>query len=102
MVSDRDTRENRSVCSDPYLVPDRDRRGDQISTLFRIKMMIQRCQDYVVADQRVVSDRYTALVLKLASGVDENIFSHMDVFPAVRIERRKQAEAVIHPGTGQL
>ena len=74
----------------------------KLRTLFRINVMIQSCKYNSMSDQYIISNKDSALVLKLAVGINENSFSNMDIFPEIRIEWRKQGERIIHRFPDQL
>ena len=64
-------------------------RENQIRTLGRIHVVVQRGDDAIVPDERAVADVYAALVLEAAAGVDEHALAQVRVQPAVGRERRK-------------
>ena len=51
--------------------------------------MVERGKDHIVAYLTTVTDIDASVVLKMAAGVDEHIFTQMDVSAVVGIERRK-------------
>ena len=67
----------------------------QIPPCLWIFTVIQRCHDHIVPDERTVSNRDAALILEAAAAVDEDMLPDAEILAAVRIERRKQAEALI-------
>lgn len=64
--------------------------------------MIESGQYHVVPDEGTVFNENAALVLKLAAHIDEDVFSHMDVFAAVGIEGGEQSEGLVHRPPDQL
>lgn len=74
--------------------PMRTGRGNQIRTLGRIHVVVQRGDDAIVPDERAVADVYAALVLEAAAGVEEHALAQVRVQPAVGRERRKQPHAL--------
>ena len=95
IVADRHILQYRGMRTDPDFFSDNDRSWQGCGTLLRFQRMIERRQYYLVADQGAVADCNTALVLKTAAGIDENVFSETDVLAEIRIKRRKQAKSGI-------
>ena len=62
----------------------------------RVQVMVDGGKDYIVSYQHTIPDLYPALVLKMTSRIDKDIFPYGDVLPKVRIERGKQPERIIH------
>ena len=60
------------------------------SIFLRFQSVIHCSQHNIVTDQRAVADGNSALILKMAAGVDEHIFADGDIFTKVRVEWRKQ------------
>ena len=57
-----------------------------------VQIVIDGGKDYVMSNQRAVSNLNPALVLEVTAGVDEHIPPNGDIFPEVRIERGEQPE----------
>ena len=68
-----------------------------LPVLFRIKVVVDGCQDYVVPDQGAIPDFNPSLILKMASRVDEHLFPNGNILSEVRIEGRKQPEGIVYP-----
>ena len=49
--------------------------------------MIQRSEYYVMSYLTTVTDGYTSVVLEMAAGIDEYVFTHLNVLPEIGIER---------------
>ena len=88
--------------SQPYIFPDDHRAGCILLRVSHGKVMVQRGDDGGMADEASIPDGDPALVLKLTAGIDKYVFSHRNVFSAVCIKGRKQAEALIHRLADQL
>ena len=73
--------------TDPYSFPDIDRCRYIVRPFLRLSAMVDRRQHDLRPDQRAVPDIDPALILKMASAVDKNIFADVDIFPTVRIKR---------------
>ena len=56
------------------------------------KGVVERGKDHAMAYLTAVADVDAAVVLKLAAGVDEHVLAHVDVFPEVGIQGRKDAQ----------
>lgn len=57
--------------------------------------MIDRRQNRVMSNQRIIAFN-TALVLKVAARINENVFTECDIFPEIRIKRRKYSEFFVN------
>lgn len=95
-IFDDHTGENRGVGADPYIFPYHNRSRMIVYPMGWIKIVVDGCQHHIMANERTVPDGYTALILKMASGIDKHIFANVNIFPEVCVKGRKQAKAVIH------
>jgi hypothetical protein len=68
----------------------------QVFPVFRVHLMIQRCQHHVVADEAPFSDGDSALVLEVTAGIDKHIILHHDVLSRIRVKRREQGKGPIN------
>ena len=74
-VSDRHARQDGDVGSDPDVAADDDRRRVQVGSAAGVEIVVEGGQHGVVSDEAVVADDDSALVLELASRVDEDPFT---------------------------
>ena len=60
--------------------------------------MIERSKHYVVSNMASVAYRDSAVILKVAAGVDKHIFTYGDVLTEIRIEgwEKRAAIAELH------
>ena len=70
--------------------------------MFRVHLMIQRCQHHVVADEAPFSDGDAALVLEVTAGIDKHIILHHDVLSKIRVKGREQGKGPINRLPGNL
>lgn len=96
IVTNCDTLEYGGVSANPYVAPEPYGLMVQILSLFRIKVVIERRHHHAVAYQTAIADIDAALVLELATGVDEHIAVHMDVLAKIGVERREHPERLMH------
>ena len=61
-------------------------RSTQKVSVIRIQIMIQSSKDDPVPNQGVITNVYAALILEAASGIDEYIFSDVNVSSKIRIK----------------
>lgn len=54
--------------------------------------MVERCEHHVVSDLAIVAQRYAAVILEMAAGVDEHSLADPDLLAETGIERRKDAQ----------
>ncbi len=78
--------------SKPYIFADDYGRGIIALTFIRHKAMVDGGKYYHVPYQGAISNSDTALILKTAAGVDEDIFPYGDILSKVGIERRKHCK----------
>ena len=89
-VMDGNARQDRDIGADPHMISD-DYRFMIISSIFcGLKAVIDRGDHGVVADQRIVSDGNSALILKPAARVDKDPLPEAEVPPEVRGKGGKQ------------
>ena len=58
--------------------------------------MVERRNDCLRTDQHIVADFDSALILELASGVDEHALADLRVLAAVRVEGREKTERLVN------
>ncbi len=86
---------NYRSCSNPNPVSNMYRSTQKVPVI-RIQIMIQSSKDDPVPNQGVITNVYAALILEAASGIDEYIFSDVNVSSKIRIKRWEQSQAFIH------
>ena len=64
--------------------------------------MIQSGEDHIVADKRPIAYRNPALILKMAAGINKDIFPERDIFPAVGVEWGMETEPLVHGLSDEL
>ena len=74
---------DRHACAEPHLVADFDRLGYHAAAFIWIGVVVERRNDRLRANQHIVADCDPALILELASGVDEHAFADLRVLAAV-------------------
>lgn len=101
-LADGDTRQDGDIGPEPHFVPDVDGMELHVASTVGILGMIDGAQGGIVANQAVVTDDDTALVLELAPRIDERAFTHHRVLAEVGVERREHAHALGHLKAPQL
>ena len=86
---------NYRSCSNPNSVSYMYRCTQKVPVI-RIQIMIQSGKDNSVTYQGIITNIDTTLILEVTSGIDEYIFSDVNVSSKIRIKRQKQSEAFIH------
>ena len=81
--ADCHARADRHPRAEPHLVPDFDRLGEHSAAVVGIGVVVERRDDRLRADENVVSNGYSALVLELTAGVDEDALADLRVLAAV-------------------
>ena len=84
------------------MVSDGDGRVVVFPVLGGVQVMIDRRQNNVVANQRAIANRNSALVLKVTARIDEDVFTELDVLSKVSIKRRKHTKGWINRIPGNL
>ena len=51
--------------------------------------MIECSENHVVPDLTSITEGYASMVLKMTTGIDENILADVDVFPEIGVKRRE-------------
>ena len=82
--------------ADPHVLPQHNGGGVGGGALFRVEVVVHRGEDHVAADHGAVPKDDAPLVVEVAAGVDEHPFAHGDVFAAVGVKGREEAEALVH------
>lgn len=72
IIPDGDALQYRCIRADPDVAPQNDGGRCHGKTLLRSQPVIERCKNDGMTDETVVPDGNTALILKMATGVDEN------------------------------
>ena len=81
--ADRHARTDRHARAQPDLVANFYRLGNHPAALLRVGIVVQCRDDRLRADENVVSNGYSALVLELTAGVDEDALADLRVLAAV-------------------
>ena len=84
--------QNSGVGSDPYVTPENDGGRVGAFSVLWIKSVIERGEYYVVSYLTVVADEYASVILKMATGIDENPLAYVDIFPKIGVKRREYPE----------
>ena len=101
IVSNGNTGQNSNIHTQPDSFPDMDWSREEVIPLLRIWVVVE-CGEYgIVTDQSTVIDCDSALILESAAGVNEHVFSKLDIFPAVGIEGREETKGRIDRASGQ-
>jgi hypothetical protein len=58
--------------------------------------VVKRSQRYPMPYQNIIAYYNTPLILETTARVNKHIFTHGDIFPKIRIKRRKQAKRLIY------
>ena len=90
IVTDRHAGKYGYVGAYPYIPADNNWRRINRIALFGRKPVVQGAKGDVLTDLLSIADRDAAKILKGTSCVQKHFFSKGDVFPAVRIEGRKE------------
>lgn len=92
VVSDSHALQDSRIGADPNVLTQHD--GSWVSgfPLFGRKSMIERSKHYVVSNLASVAYRDSAVILKVAAGVDKHIFTYGDVLTEIRIEGWENAQ----------
>ena len=101
-VSDGDSRQNRGMGTDPDILADGNRCRYHSGSVFRIQIMIECSENYIVPDEGSVSDADTSLFLKSAAEIDKDILSEGNILTEIGVKRRMHAEGFIHRFAGEL
>ena len=101
IVSNGHTGQNSDVRTQPDSFPDMDWSREEVVPLLRIWVVVE-CGEYgIVADQSAVIDCDSALILESAAGVNEYVFSDLNILSAVGIEGREETKGRIDRASGQ-
>ena len=73
-----------------------------MAAFFGCKPVIERGKDHIMPDLATVAYRDSAVILKMAAGIDEYMLAYGDVFPEIRIKRRENAKRLRYFITEQL
>lgn len=102
IVANGDAGKDCSIGTDPDISADPDGAGKIGSPAGRMQIVIDGSQYHVVTDQGVITNVDTALILKTAAGIEENIFPDVDIHAAVGVKGWEQVEAVGNTLSGQM
>ena len=92
IVSDGHTGQNRYIRTQPDSLSDMDWSREKVIPLLRLRVVVE-CGEYgIVADQSTVIDFDSALILEFAAGVNEHMFSELNILSAVGIEGREETK----------
>ncbi|MPN30635.1 hypothetical protein SDC9_178106 [bioreactor metagenome] len=58
--------------------------------------MIECGKNYIMPNETAIAQCHAAVVLKMATSVDENIASDGDIPSEIRVKRRKYLECFVH------
>ena len=89
-------------CAQPYLVADDDWLCEHPAALVGIGIVVERRNDRLRAYQHIVADGDAALILELATGVDEHALADLRVLATIRMERREHREGLVDFARSQL
>ena len=64
--------------------------------------MIQRRKCRMMADQHIIPDLNTTLILHGAAGIDKYIFTNMNILSAIGVKRRNEPQGFIDWGICEL
>lgn len=101
-VADADAGQDRGVRAHPDVPAQTDGRRHGVAALAARQRVVERGKNDAVAYLAAIAQIDAAMVLKLAAGVDEDVLAHMDVFPEIGIERRKDAQRGGHGAAEEL
>ena len=90
------SRQEDGAGTDPDILADDDGRDIVDVALVRRQAVIDGGQGHPMADERPVADADPALILKTATGIDEDTAPDTDIFAEVGIEWREQTERLIY------
>ncbi len=102
IVADSHSAEDRSVRSYPDVSSQPDGGCQQFMSATWIQIVIDGRENDLMPDEASVADGYAALILKTASGVDENSLSDGYVFAEIGIDRGEEAEIIGYILAGKL
>lgn len=92
IIANRYPLQDSGIGTDPYIFTKHDRCRIGGMAVFRYKSVVERCKNHVVPYLATVTQRNAAVVLEMAAGIDEHIITDFDIFPEIRIKRRKHTE----------
>lgn len=58
--------------------------------------MIERGKDHIMPDKTAVTQRHTAMILEVATGIDKDTTPDGNILAEVCVERRKHLECFVH------
>lgn len=89
VVADRYSLQDRSVGAYPDVFPEPDGSRIGCTPILGSHPVVERGENYVVADLASVAEGYASVVLEMAAGVDEDILADVDILPEIGVKRRK-------------
>ncbi len=69
--------------------------GHELTPFIRVRMMIERSQDDIMADEDIITDENAALVLELAAAIEEDMLANMDILAKICIKWWKEGKGII-------
>ena len=82
-------------CDDPGAFFQDDPAGHELTPFIRVRMMIERSQDDIMADEDIITDENAALVLELAAAIEEDMLANMDILAKICIKWWKEGKGII-------
>lgn len=102
VVSDGDPRENSGIGADPHVFADHNGGWEIVVAVCRVQVVVDSGEDYIVADEGVVPDGNTALILEPAAGVDEDVLTDLQVLATICGEGGEEIEGAADGTSSEL
>ena len=64
--------------------------------------MVERGEHHIMPDETTVAQCHAAMILKMATGVDEDVAPDGDILAEIGVERRKHLEGLVHGFAEQM
>ena len=96
------SRRHRNIGAQPGIVTNDNGGWPQIAARCWGFPMIERRQRHLMSDEDAIAKDDAALILKKAACIDEDIFANVDIFPAIRMEWRKESECGVNGAARKL
>src|SRR5574344_232494 len=84
----------RYICSKPNLIFYTNRLECHVATMFRIGIVIDSTECYIVSYKTIIANEDASLILELTTAIDEYPLTDMGILSTIGIERRKHAECL--------
>ena len=95
ITADSDTSHYGRIGPDPGAFIQDDPAGHELTPFIRVRMMIERSQDDIMADEDIITDENAALVLELAAAIEEDMLANMDILAKICIKWWKEGKGII-------